>query len=122
MITLHTSERSISLAVDCILAGVLPTGFVMITDSSIAAFLMLCADVVKSRIQLRATPPTGTPVQYIARELKAIVAEGGWSVFIAPTVVDILLISNTLPAGSASSADSPPRVRAPIVPIFRVKR
>ncbi|THH30877.1 hypothetical protein EUX98_g3324 [Antrodiella citrinella] len=34
-------------------------------------------DVVKSRIQLRATPPTGTPVQYIARELRAIVAESG---------------------------------------------
>ncbi|KAF9045134.1 mitochondrial carrier domain-containing protein [Panaeolus papilionaceus] len=35
-------------------------------------------DVVKSRIQLRATPPTGTPVQYIAHELKAIVAESGF--------------------------------------------
>ncbi|KAF8161585.1 mitochondrial carrier domain-containing protein [Crassisporium funariophilum] len=34
-------------------------------------------DVVKSRIQLRATPPTGTPVQYIAHEIKAIVAESG---------------------------------------------
>ncbi|KAL0955482.1 hypothetical protein HGRIS_001722 [Hohenbuehelia grisea] len=34
-------------------------------------------DVVKSRIQLRETPPTGTPVQYIARELRAIVSESG---------------------------------------------
>ena len=34
-------------------------------------------DVVKSRVQLRSTPPTGTPVQYIATELKAVVAEGG---------------------------------------------
>lgn len=34
-------------------------------------------DVVKSRIQLRDTPPTGTPVQYIARELRVIVAESG---------------------------------------------
>ncbi len=34
-------------------------------------------DVVKSRIQLRATPPTGTPVQYIAHELKSIVQEAG---------------------------------------------
>ncbi|KAI0715851.1 mitochondrial carrier [Fomitopsis betulina] len=44
------------------------------------AYWLACypLDVVKSRIQLRATPPTGTPVQYIARELKAIVAEGGW--------------------------------------------
>jgi len=35
-------------------------------------------DVVKSRVQLRSTPPTGTPVQYIGRELKTIVSEGGW--------------------------------------------
>ncbi|KAJ7263603.1 mitochondrial carrier domain-containing protein [Mycena haematopus] len=34
-------------------------------------------DVIKSRIQLRETPPTGTPVQYIAREVKMIVAESG---------------------------------------------
>ena len=34
-------------------------------------------DVVKSRVQLRDTPPTGTPVQYIAREMKAIIAESG---------------------------------------------
>ncbi|KAI0263828.1 mitochondrial carrier [Gloeopeniophorella convolvens] len=34
-------------------------------------------DVVKSRVQLRTTPPKGTPVQYIARELKAVVAESG---------------------------------------------
>jgi hypothetical protein len=37
----------------------------------------LSEDVVKSRIQLRATPPKGTPVQYIANELKVIVAESG---------------------------------------------
>ncbi|TFL04850.1 mitochondrial carrier [Pterulicium gracile] len=36
-------------------------------------------DVVKSRVQLRPVPPTGTPVQYIAHELKAIVAESGVS-------------------------------------------
>jgi solute carrier family 25 carnitine/acylcarnitine transporter 20/29 len=35
-------------------------------------------DVVKSRIQLRPIPPSGTPVQYIARELKAIVVETGF--------------------------------------------
>ncbi|THH20487.1 hypothetical protein EW146_g881 [Bondarzewia mesenterica] len=34
-------------------------------------------DVVKSRIQLRSTPPSGTPVQYIAHEIKVIVAESG---------------------------------------------
>ncbi|KIK62131.1 hypothetical protein GYMLUDRAFT_84526 [Collybiopsis luxurians FD-317 M1] len=34
-------------------------------------------DVIKSRIQLRQTPPTGTPVQYIAHEARAILAESG---------------------------------------------
>ncbi|KAI0918928.1 hypothetical protein AcW1_003553 [Taiwanofungus camphoratus] len=34
-------------------------------------------DVVKSRVQLRATPPSGTPVQYIAHELKVIASESG---------------------------------------------
>ncbi|KAJ7033769.1 mitochondrial carrier [Mycena alexandri] len=34
-------------------------------------------DVVKSRIQLRDAPPTGTPVQYIGREFKMIIAESG---------------------------------------------
>lgn len=43
------------------------------------AYWLACypLDVIKSRIQLRSTPPTGTPVQYIARELKAIVVESG---------------------------------------------
>ncbi|KAJ7214932.1 mitochondrial carrier domain-containing protein [Mycena pura] len=45
------------------------------------AYWLACypLDVVKSRIQLRAAPPTGTPVQYIAHEFKAIVAEAGWA-------------------------------------------
>ncbi|KAN0125674.1 Mitochondrial carrier domain containing protein, partial [Russula decolorans] len=34
-------------------------------------------DVVKSRVQLRSTPPSGSPVQYIAGELRAVVAESG---------------------------------------------
>ncbi|KAF8270172.1 mitochondrial carrier domain-containing protein [Lactarius quietus] len=34
-------------------------------------------DVIKSRVQLRTTPPKGTPVQYIANELRAIIAESG---------------------------------------------
>jgi len=34
-------------------------------------------DVVKSRVQLRETPPTGLPWTYISNEVKAIVAEGG---------------------------------------------
>ncbi|KAG5718635.1 hypothetical protein E4T56_gene16516 [Termitomyces sp. T112] len=43
------------------------------------AYWLACypLDVVKSRIQLRPIPPTGTPVQYIVNELKAIVAESG---------------------------------------------
>ncbi|KZV69998.1 mitochondrial carrier [Peniophora sp. CONT] len=35
-------------------------------------------DVVKSRVQLRETPPVGTPVRYIAHELRTIVAESGF--------------------------------------------
>ena len=34
-------------------------------------------DVIKSRVQLRTTPPKGTPVQYIVKELRAVVAESG---------------------------------------------
>ena len=37
--------------------------------------LTCVTDVVKSRVQLRKTPPVGTPVQYIVRELKEIVVE-----------------------------------------------
>lgn len=43
--------------------------------------LTLVLDVVKSRVQLRPTPPTGTPVGYIASELRLIVQEGGLCVF-----------------------------------------
>ncbi|KAJ3877878.1 mitochondrial carrier domain-containing protein [Lentinula edodes] len=34
-------------------------------------------DVIKSRVQLRQTPPIGTPVQYIAHEAKTVLAESG---------------------------------------------
>ncbi|KAI0826947.1 mitochondrial carrier [Trametes gibbosa] len=45
------------------------------------AYWLACypLDVVKSRIQLRATPPEGMPIQYIARELKLVVSESGVS-------------------------------------------
>ncbi|CAK5262079.1 unnamed protein product [Mycena citricolor] len=45
------------------------------------AYWLACypLDVIKSRVQLRDTPPTGTPVQYIAREAKTIVLESGVS-------------------------------------------
>ncbi|KAI0036126.1 mitochondrial carrier domain-containing protein [Vararia minispora EC-137] len=36
-------------------------------------------DVVKSRVQLRETPPVGRPWTYIAAELRAIIAESGFS-------------------------------------------
>lgn len=43
------------------------------------AYWLACypLDVVKSRIQLRPTPPSGTPVRYIAHEIRAIVSESG---------------------------------------------
>ncbi|KAF8901893.1 mitochondrial carrier [Gymnopilus junonius] len=43
------------------------------------AYWLACypLDVAKSRVQLRNTPPSGTPVQYIAHELKTIVHESG---------------------------------------------
>jgi len=43
------------------------------------AYWLACypLDVIKSRVQLRETPPTGTPVQYIAREARTIIAESG---------------------------------------------
>ncbi|KAF7314068.1 hypothetical protein HMN09_00565800 [Mycena chlorophos] len=45
------------------------------------AYWLACypLDVIKSRIQLREAPPSGTPVQYIAHEVKAIIAESGWA-------------------------------------------
>ncbi|KAF9465191.1 mitochondrial carrier [Collybia nuda] len=45
------------------------------------AYWLACypLDVIKSRIQLRAIPPTGTPAQYIANEFKAIISESGIS-------------------------------------------
>ncbi|KAJ7652893.1 mitochondrial carrier [Mycena rosella] len=43
------------------------------------AYWLACypLDVIKSRVQLRETPPSGTPVQYIAREFKMILGESG---------------------------------------------
>ncbi|KAJ6626695.1 mitochondrial carrier [Mycena sp. CBHHK59/15] len=45
------------------------------------AYWLACypLDVVKSRIQLRDTPPTGTPVQYIGREIQLIISESGFT-------------------------------------------
>ncbi|PPQ83816.1 hypothetical protein CVT25_001030 [Psilocybe cyanescens] len=43
------------------------------------AYWLAChpLDVVKSRIQLCATPPSGTPVQHIAHEIETIIQESG---------------------------------------------
>ncbi|KAF9022943.1 mitochondrial carrier [Hymenopellis radicata] len=43
------------------------------------AYWLACypLDVIKSRVQLRPTPPSGTPVQYIIHEVRAIMAESG---------------------------------------------
>lgn len=43
------------------------------------AYWLACypLDVVKSRIQLRAEPPKGSPIQYIVREFREIVIEAG---------------------------------------------
>jgi solute carrier family 25 (mitochondrial carnitine/acylcarnitine transporter), member 20/29 len=68
------------IRVDCLLVSVLSvrySAYYLLCWTSLIVASLTLADVVKSRIQLRATPPTGTPVQYIAHELKAIVAESG---------------------------------------------
>ncbi|PPQ87514.1 LOW QUALITY PROTEIN: hypothetical protein CVT25_008011 [Psilocybe cyanescens] len=57
------------------------------------AYWLAChpLDVVKSPIQLRGTPPSGTPVQYIAHEIKTIIQESGvyasgWSDFLSSSI------------------------------------
>ncbi|KAJ8489097.1 hypothetical protein ONZ45_g13704 [Pleurotus djamor] len=58
----------------------LPVWALLASGSTGGIAYWLCCyplDVVKSRVQLRSTPPTGTPVQYIAHEMKAIVHESG---------------------------------------------
>ncbi|KAJ7464041.1 mitochondrial carrier [Mycena latifolia] len=44
------------------------------------AYWLACypLDVIKSRVQLRATPPVGMPWAYIVAEVGAVVQEGGW--------------------------------------------
>ena len=64
---------------DCVLVSMLSAGYVSPSCLSFGyvASPAPSADVVKSRIQLRATPPEGTPVQYIAREIRTVIAESG---------------------------------------------
>ena len=58
-----------------LLAVMLPARYSTSCPVISGVVLMCFTDVVKSRVQLRKTPPVGTPVQYIARELKEIVVE-----------------------------------------------
>ena len=64
---------------DCVLVSMLSAGYVSppCLFFGYVASPAPSADVVKSRIQLRETPPEGTPVQYIAREIKTVIAESG---------------------------------------------
>ncbi|KAG9221403.1 hypothetical protein CCMSSC00406_0008341 [Pleurotus cornucopiae] len=58
----------------------LPVWALLASGSTGGIAYWLCCyplDVVKSRVQLRSTPPTGAPVGYITQELKAIVSESG---------------------------------------------
>jgi len=59
----------------------LPVWALLTSGATGIAYWLSCypLDVVKSCIQLRDKPPTGTPVQYITREIKTIVAKSGMS-------------------------------------------
>ena len=53
---------------------------VRLTISSVRRLVLIptiLTDVIKSRIQLRPTPPTSRPWTYINEELRAVVSEGG---------------------------------------------
>ncbi|KAK0500238.1 mitochondrial carrier [Armillaria luteobubalina] len=58
-------------------------------------------DVIKSRVQLRPTPPSGTPVQYIAHEARAIMAESGLPGLFRGLTPSIL---RSIPAAAATFA------------------
>ena len=74
----HKFDQFIIPVADRVLAFMLSTRYTFLADDNNCLITYFFPpDVVKSRIQLRATPPTGTPVQYIAHELKAIVQEAG---------------------------------------------
>lgn len=83
---LHIPGRSdllFLLVLDRILALLLPTRYPSTLLPPAECYAepswRVATDVVKSRIQLRAAPPSGTPVQYIAHEIRTIVAEAGVS-------------------------------------------
>jgi len=74
-ISLDTEDN---LPTDCLLVVVLSVRYLSRSSYwNYTSYPSSFLDVVKSRVQLRRFPPTGTPVQYIARELRDIVHESG---------------------------------------------
>jgi len=73
------SRSFFHISIDCILARLLSIGYAVLKLEPlyIMHYSPFSLDVIKSRIQLRSTPPSGTPVQYIAREFKTIIQESG---------------------------------------------
>ncbi|KXN82442.1 Mitochondrial substrate carrier family protein S, partial [Leucoagaricus sp. SymC.cos] len=63
-------------------------------------------DVVKSRIQLRAEPPSGSPIQYIVRELRNVVIEAGsvTGLFRGLTPSSMLISYDSIPAAGSTFA------------------
>ncbi|KAG2049407.1 mitochondrial carrier [Suillus hirtellus] len=58
-------------------------------------------DVIKSRIQLRQTPPTGKPWQYMANEIRMVIAESGLTGLFRGLSPSLL---RTIPAGASTFA------------------
>lgn len=58
-------------------------------------------DVIKSRIQLRQTPPTGKPWKYIANEIRMVIAESGLTGLFRGLSPSLL---RTIPAGASTFA------------------
>jgi len=58
-------------------------------------------DVIKSRIQLRQTPPTGKPWKYMANEIRMVIAESGLTGLFRGLSPSLL---RTIPAGASTFA------------------
>ncbi|KAG2153167.1 mitochondrial carrier [Suillus clintonianus] len=58
-------------------------------------------DVIKSRIQLRQTPPTGRPWKYMANEIRMVIAESGITGLFRGLSPSLL---RTIPAGASTFA------------------
>ena len=73
---------------DCILVVLLPFWYAYRRMSCAESLSLVCflLDVIKSRIQLRPSPPVSRPWTYINWELQSIVAEAGMCVHTLPFV------------------------------------